>query len=218
MTCRLLLGFLLPPGQTRFVFWRQLSRLHGLCRRRGSHERILAAQDSRRGLFPVCHFFSFCQMSEPPLDCTLRARSGEGYPPKELQVVSALSGLPRERGAGEVNCSGRGSFDRGDLKEVAGAAGRAMERAKAIFESNRNQLAAKLRVQPELAATLWVQPRKAGCKRRHSISRLQRRVRHRYGFKAASLWVPSQHGLVNFRSFHVPPCCKSSLQLLPFAP
>ena len=28
---------------------------------------------------------------------------------------------------GEANCSGRGSFDRGDLKEVAGAAGRAME-------------------------------------------------------------------------------------------
>jgi hypothetical protein len=33
---------------------------------------------------------------------------------------------------GEENCSGRGSFDRGDLKEVAGAAGRAME-PQAVF-------------------------------------------------------------------------------------
>ena len=61
------------------------------------------------------------------------------------------------------------------------------------------QLAAKLRVQPELAATLWVQPRKAGCKRRHTINRLQRRVRHRYGSKAASLWVPSHGRLLSVR-------------------
>jgi hypothetical protein len=33
-----------------------------------------------------------------------------------------------------ANCSGRGSFDRGDLKEVGGAAGRAME-PQAVFES-----------------------------------------------------------------------------------
>jgi hypothetical protein len=34
--------------------------------------------------------------------------------------------LGRE-GTGTLRCPGRGSFDRGDLKEAAGAAGRAME-------------------------------------------------------------------------------------------
>src|ERR1019366_3644626 len=76
-TCVLLLGFLLPPGQPRSVFWRQLSLLHGLCRRLGSRGRSLAAfYDSRRGLFLVCHFLSFCQVSEPPLNFILLARSG----------------------------------------------------------------------------------------------------------------------------------------------
>ncbi len=49
-----------------------------------------------------------------------------------------------------------------------------------------------LSFEAELAATLWAQTRKAGCKRRHCISTLQRRVRHRYVSRAASLWVPSQ--------------------------
>ena len=51
-----------------------------------------------------------------------------GLANRSPQVVSALSGLPRGRMLGErVNCAGRGSFDRDDLKEAAGAAVRAME-------------------------------------------------------------------------------------------
>jgi Transposase DDE domain len=45
-----------------------------------------------------------------------------------LQVVSALSGVPRSGSPHTAEeSSGRGTFDRGDLKEAAGGAGRAME-------------------------------------------------------------------------------------------
>ncbi len=44
------------------------------------------------------------------------------------EVVSALSGVPRrEILLRTAQGSGRGTFDRGDLKEAAGGAGRAME-------------------------------------------------------------------------------------------
>ena len=44
------------------------------------------------------------------------------------KVVSALSGVPRGGSPHRTEeSSGRGTFDRGDLKEAAGAAGRAME-------------------------------------------------------------------------------------------
>src|SRR5438552_370036 len=53
---------------------------------------------------------------------------------QSCEVVSALSGVPRttiplktEQG------TGRGTFDRGDLKEAAGGAGRAMEPLACVF-------------------------------------------------------------------------------------
>jgi len=41
--CGLLLSFLLPPGKTGFVFWRQLFLLHRLGSRLGSRQRSFAA-------------------------------------------------------------------------------------------------------------------------------------------------------------------------------
>jgi hypothetical protein len=43
------------------------------------------------------------------------------------QVVSALSGVPRTEISQNENHADRGTFDRGDLKEAAGGASRAME-------------------------------------------------------------------------------------------
>jgi hypothetical protein len=56
------------------------------------------------------------------------ARSSEGWLDESRKVVSALSRVPRRKVPAKTEeHSGRGTFDRGDLKEAAGAVGRAME-------------------------------------------------------------------------------------------
>ena len=66
--------------------------------------------------------------THPSAAATPPVKVREAGPDYSREVVSALSGVPRTEILAERNRgSGRGTFDRGDLKEAAGAAGRAME-------------------------------------------------------------------------------------------
>jgi len=66
-----MLGLLLPPGQTGFVFGEQLSYLRGLGGRLGYCARGLAVYDSRRDCLVFHLLFWFFQVSKPPLNYIL---------------------------------------------------------------------------------------------------------------------------------------------------